>query len=430
MMVAPAFTGTLSLLGSVTIIYMIVRQRKYLDSRFRLLLGLFISDFVIAGFTIFLPLPIPAGTPGVMFAMGNDLTCNLQGAMFQIGCAAAALYTTALSHYFMCSIRNGLSDKEYAQQYEYKWHALSIGFPLATAMTVLALDSYAYVSFGCWIGPYPFGCHDSDEIECIRGDNAFLYAWLFMGLPLILMICYILYCMLQIYKTVHEISESRMAAQASTASFDLSVQTNPSSHALYNAKKETAIQAYLYVGCFVGTRQFAFVVYILDQAGVRQPVWLPVIDMTLWSLQGFFNVFIFIRPRIRALRRRFPEMGRLEATYNAIARFDELMPQQRSHRRRSNAALVRRLRRRTSRSREASLVSIGGDTNSSNHATMMEDLRTGHESGGPIASLTAMDSCHSSNDPKLASMSEDAIEIGSKVNSDEESRKCPKTEDH
>jgi len=229
-------------------------------------------------------------------------------------------------------------------------------------MIVLGLDSFAYVvSFGCWIGPDPFGCTttDTNEVECTQGENGFLYGWMLMGVPLILLVCFICYCMLEIYKTVHAIAVSlqELSTFGGGGGSDPAIITtsnnNNSDETTMTAKGEAAMQAYIYVGSYLVTHSWAFVVYIIDQAGAQQPFWTVGFAMLTWPLQGFLNAIIFLNPLVRSLRRRYPEMPRGKAVYNSIFHFDKLMPEQ-AARLRSNRRLNLALMQSYQRSRRQS----------------------------------------------------------------------------
>uniref|UniRef100_A0A7S3P6Q5 G-protein coupled receptors family 1 profile domain-containing protein n=1 Tax=Amphora coffeiformis TaxID=265554 RepID=A0A7S3P6Q5_9STRA len=371
--IAPAVSGTLSVIGSTIISVMILNQGKWKNVRFRLLLCLCLADIMNSLVYVTFPFPIPDGTPGAWGAMGNQQTCTFQGFMIHVS-LIGAFYNAAISHYFLCSIRDGLSHEEYAKKYETIWHVLAIGFSVGTALVALWMDLYAYTSLGCWIGPRPFGCAHSDNLECERGENAYVYGWAFMGIPAVILMVYTIFCMAQIYKALKEICESRggttseVIAQANRSNDTLLQEMTPShqeptsDHETSMAKKEIARQAYWYFGSYVVTHQFAFLVYIIDQVGIAQPFWTIFLHLASWPLQGFLNVFVFLSTRTRALQSRYPDLGCIRAVFYAVIRFDELMPEKISRRRRTNSVLVQRFREsQKDKKRNASIQSRSAD---------------------------------------------------------------------
>jgi hypothetical protein len=288
-------------------------------------------------------------------AKGNKQTCIAQGFLGQFA-LAGPFYNGALAHYFLLVIRGGMKDREIARKYELWWHLLAIVWPLGTAVAALWLDLYAFIYLGCWIGQTPLGCQSDDEIECVRGENAFLYGWFFMGVPLFILNTFIMYCMVQIYRYIQRIAQcqeqyefernnqnlrsSTVLRTSTPSTLDVS---NPSANStrrtslkvsnsnrrnsldLTSTRRETAIQSFLYVGAFIITHIWSvFLFWSVSLFDVTPPPFaLVLIQNTAWPLQGFFNVFIFLRPRISSLRRRHSELSYARLVYYATFRYDE-----------------------------------------------------------------------------------------------------------
>jgi hypothetical protein len=96
----PAFSGTLLIIGSSCIIWMLLAEkRKKLKSvKYRFLFALCLCDVVNSLWFAFFSLPIPKDTPGVWGAMGNYASCNAQGFFLQFG-IIGSFYNGALSLY-------------------------------------------------------------------------------------------------------------------------------------------------------------------------------------------------------------------------------------------------------------------------------------------------------------------------------------------
>ena len=99
------------------------------------------------------------------------------------------MYSASLSIYYLITIRSGRSASSRARirRLEPYLHAVPLVFGLATAVASLALDLFSYGLWDCWIAPYPPGCKESwrngGTTDCVRGDNASLYQWLFDLIP-------------------------------------------------------------------------------------------------------------------------------------------------------------------------------------------------------------------------------------------------------
>jgi hypothetical protein len=354
---APAFSGTLSLLGSSCVIWMLLAEnRKKLKSvKYRFLFALCLCDVVNSLCFMFFSLPIPKGTPGVWGAMGNYASCNAQGFFLQFG-IIGSFYNGALSLYFYKSLCASMKDEQIAKKYE-KWiHFGCLVWPLGTAIAAWQQDLYSFSGIGCWIAPEPLRCHRRDDIDCIRSEDAYIYVWVYTGIPLILLCLYIVYTMGLIYMKVKEVSRKAekwsmgtvgasivsnvqspdrnindeslqtrtQTSEVTSQRFSISGSDNRGKSRYAKRTQEAAWQAFLYVIAYVVTHMWAFVVVNIELGGGTTPSFLIIIQNFFWPLQGFANVFIFLRPRIQAIQKSSPEMHYFTAAYHSVFHYDEV----------------------------------------------------------------------------------------------------------
>jgi hypothetical protein len=361
--VAPAFSGTLSILGSSCIIWMLLAEkRKKLKSvKYRILFALCLSDIVNSLWYVVWSLPVPKGAPGVWGAMGNYASCNAQGFFIQFG-MTGSFYNGALALYYYKSLCHSMKDEQIAKTYE-KWiHTGCLVWSLGTATAAWQQDLYSFSGIGCWIAPEPLRCHTRDDVDCIRGEDAYLYSWVYTGIPLILICIYINYTMGMIYMKVKEIC--RKAERWSIGMVGASMGSNPSRTEVTQSsdrnsndeslhirsqtleatsrrfsisgngdrgrsryaerKKEAAWQAFLYVLAYAVTHMWAFVVGIIELGGGTNPFYVILLHVFFWPLQGFANVFIFLRPRIQSIQKSSPETYYFTAAYHSVFHYDEV----------------------------------------------------------------------------------------------------------
>ena len=341
--IAPAVSSFLSILGSVTILRMISTdwKRKIRKVKYRILMALSLSDIVNSSVFFVWSLPIPKDTPGVWGAIGNKATCDAQGFLMQVG-ILGSFFNAALSGFFMLTVCDGMSEKAIMWKYEIPTYVVAIGWSVGTAVIALFLDVYSFSGVGCYMAPEPLRCTKRDDVECVRGERAYLWVWLFTGIPLLLLLLYIMYTMGRIYFTVKEISEKadkitfdasneRFAAAPSGptdlhSSEQLNSATLPQQpRSRYAARvKETAVQAALYVIAYLITHIWAFVCNIVEQLGGTNPFFLVFIENFCWPLQGFLNVFVYLRPSIQSIRKSDPDIPYYKAAYHAAFEDDRL----------------------------------------------------------------------------------------------------------
>eukprot|EP00977_Amphora_coffeiformis_P021809 scaffold9945_cov182-Amphora_coffeaeformis.AAC.1 len=378
--ILPAFTGTLSIMGSSCIIWMLL-QRNFkllkLSVKYRFLFALSIADIINSSWFLYWSGPIPEGTPGVWGAMGNQTTCNVQGWFLQFG-LLGAFCNTALALYYHKGVVHNMKDREIASRYEIKSYVLAMLWSAGTATVALFQDLYAYSAVGCAIVPDPLRCHRRDDVECNRGENAYIYLWVYTGIPYLLLLIYIAYAMVAIYRKVKLVSskaekwsihstlahhrksslcmESReesprelvgndqnkveypeqalggtsgdcpvtqegpeIEGEDEPSGYTSSVQRKDAKATKYKERVvEAATQCGLYVLAYVVTHQFAFVVHTVEMFGGTNPGWLMILENTFWPLQGFANVFVFLRPQINILRKENPDLSYLRAAWKAL----------------------------------------------------------------------------------------------------------------
>lgn len=172
------FSSILSLIGSCTIVYKVLSNRRKATSYDRLMFGLSASDIVSSIAYGLYPFFSPAATSRRVWSIGSDATCSLLGFLTQFG-FAAAIYNGFLSFYYVLTIRYGMDRKFFAKRYEVLMHFFGVSFCLITALTGTAkgMFSEVEVGFGCWVNDFPHGCIDD---EC-RGA---LIGGLYGGIPI------------------------------------------------------------------------------------------------------------------------------------------------------------------------------------------------------------------------------------------------------
>ena len=321
-------TGALSLLGSATIIFLLLVQRSRIENvKYRFLFGLCLSDVLNSLWYIVWSTTLPEGS--IWGAWGNRATCNAQGFFLDLG-LIGPFYNGGLCLYYYQSITKKLSNKEIAKKYEWITHFLAFTWNVGTGVAALALDLYTVCGIGCWISPEPLFCERQTSVECTNNENAYVFAWVFNGMPLTFLAIFIFYCMVQIYKTIkaaykraeicsiHSFSEQdEQPAERTETGRPQSLQRRNAR--MYYADKihDAGVQCFLYVLVYFVTHAWAFVVVIIEQSGSRNPFAILFLNQFFWPLQGFCNVFVFLRPGIQSLRTQDPNLSYWRAAYKA-----------------------------------------------------------------------------------------------------------------
>jgi len=136
----PHFTGTLSFIGSSSIIYMILsdRENKLAKSKHRLMLSMCIFDVLSSSALATSTWAFPRES---LFygSIGNMTTCKIQYFFATLG-LAVPMYNASLCLLYLFTIRYRLHQRHFATKFEPYLQAASILLPLTIAIVPVATD--------------------------------------------------------------------------------------------------------------------------------------------------------------------------------------------------------------------------------------------------------------------------------------------------
>jgi len=205
----PIVTSFLSLSGSVTILFILLRKKRgRLSSTYeRLMYGMSCMNVLSSSANSLATLPSPADDPyydayGKYYqrfpGMGTTATCTAQGFLFHFGQIGTTLYYCTLSIYYVLIVRimcrSCIKEGSIQRRIEPILHGIPILYSLSTSIFLALTGNFNNATSVCWISPYPFTCR-KDPSTCTRGRHALLYRWIFSGIPVILIFFIILTCM-------------------------------------------------------------------------------------------------------------------------------------------------------------------------------------------------------------------------------------------
>lgn len=349
--ILPKVTSILSLLGSLYIVYDVMRMPFPLRQLYhRLLLGMSLFDCLATSAFFLTTWPIPPEVFPTYGASGTQQTCTAQGYFAQLA-ITTVLYRGGLATYYFLVIRMGWREGVFDQfKLGYLFHGLPILFGLGTASIAAAMGLINPFGWDCWIAALPMGCEESwnhgGETTCTRGDNATLYQWLFFYAPLWITILLVATLMMSIvyFFRKQERKNARwtqfaprntrglnggvtrqstllstttatltrmgtgLRSLGSSASF-WSSKSDAESRARFIHKKskqrarQITEQAALYIGSFLLVWTFPTILRIHEI--INEPIvyyhWAMLSAFFIPS-QGLLNFFIFMLPRFRTVR--------------------------------------------------------------------------------------------------------------------------------
>lgn len=141
MSVCMVISGLLSMFGSTTIVYRVLKREGDSKPFDRLMLGLSVFD-VIASFSFVLtPFMLPRETSVRVWALGNHVSCSLLGWLSQLS-VAAAWYSCLISFFFLATLRLRISNDDFAVRFEPYMHGLTVFYFLFSATFGVIFDIY------------------------------------------------------------------------------------------------------------------------------------------------------------------------------------------------------------------------------------------------------------------------------------------------
>lgn len=289
-------TGFLSCVGSSCILFDLIKRRrnneeKELPIRLRLVAGMSTFDLASSVAYALASWPVPSSYPFSFWNYGNQQTCNAQAFFIQWS-VGAICYNTCIAIYYFLLIHQNINKLILKSRVEPLMHTVSISFTLATAIAGIPLTIYNPIPWFCWIYSSPIRCYQNDAVDCIRGETAGIFHYVFLFGPLWFAMILILVLMVLIYCKIKRL-ETNVSARYSYTTAERKRHSQLFKH-----------QAVLYVGIFYITWLFRSLQKIMSDGGAEIPFWVFFLSVLFAPLQGFGNAIVYFYPRFMAKRRR------------------------------------------------------------------------------------------------------------------------------
>lgn len=311
MLWTPRISSTLSIIGSLLIIFMICRGGKERMKKIhnRLLMGMSFMDIINSVALGLFSTPFPKKLSSIIYgASGSTATCTAQGFFITLG-FSVPMYNCFLCLYYLAVIKYNVKD-DILEKYEIYAHVISILLPLAGSTVGAAFGVFRpTIKAYCWVAD---GCRLSTLLQQVSsssdpGDDASptcpvsfqeLVAINFVKISYMALtfitFTIIAYSMVSIYLSVRK--------QTKTMSQYQTFERGNSIHGSSEKKStltETFQQSSLYIAAF-----FCSNIWPIITALIKGKVWFPVMiaKAVFYPLQGFFNFCTYIRPRFVVLR--------------------------------------------------------------------------------------------------------------------------------
>lgn len=295
--IAPKPFSLLSILGSSYILKHILTSKERRSQVYHhILLGLCAYD-IIASFTMFWGTwAIPSGTPNVYLASGTIGTCNAQAFLQQLG-VAVPIYTAELAAYYFLVVSFSWKERQ-LKRIEILLHLIPSALGWTSSIVGIATNSFSDSVFWCWYSPDKYGFR-----------FGFFYG--------IVWACILLVCLLMALMYMKVLMQERKVKKYQHPNVVGATQTDTDRQTKQqrrekkaSASKKIAAQAILYSGSFILTWLFASWARIYEMVNGKDAPFAIQALFTIFSpLQGFFNMWIYFRPRYARYRLDHPDFS-------------------------------------------------------------------------------------------------------------------------
>ena len=352
LMITPMITGLVSFISSLIIIIMIYKSNLKLSTVYRrLVFGVSAFDLIQSLSQAISSMPMPVGSS--VGALGNDVTCDIQGLLVAVGINGSLLYSVSLSIYFLAMIRNRVvSERKIKEKLEPYLHAVPILFTLIAAAVLFITNSFNPTGSICATNiEDQTGCDTDPDVEC-KDQKAHLFiSYIFVAFPLlgalianIVIMCWIWRREYLMEKKNQKYRSGWLTTNASRGRGDISRNTTRNnsnvtptrngrgsealsplearlsrpSLASVRRRKEISRRAIAYILCSFLTYIFAFIFRVWPHSGHHPPFALELLRSIFLPLQGLFNIIIYTYPHVMSRKRNNPEYSWLRTFWEVV----------------------------------------------------------------------------------------------------------------
>ncbi|GFH52696.1 hypothetical protein CTEN210_09172 [Chaetoceros tenuissimus] len=358
-------SGAVSFICSSSLAYMIkANKEKGLKNPYRrLIFAISVADMMQSLSIVLGPFINDAAVSQARWAIGNEHSCRLNGLLLALGSTAVPLYSCSLSIYYYCKLYKKMTNERFWSNIE-RWMHIIIITSIAV-MNIIALSLnlfnsgvngslcfYAAAPTGCAQNPEIYGeCNSSPHLGTVRIFT--LISALTYVLCMALVVLFLSFLLWKIVATEKIFSMKANSTNVTTAkksdvakiekeitvkgnamnitndvefiNVDNNISSTPNMPSETSGKddsqmarayrQEMSLQLILYSLSFLCTYLLLIVLQFILATNKDPTIVLWLIAQTLYPLQGFFNILVFIRPAARVTRIRRDGISWLKAYY-------------------------------------------------------------------------------------------------------------------
>jgi len=327
----PVVSGFLSIMGSITIVVMMLRSigRRLSSTYGRLVFGMSCMDIMQSLAYCLSTLPSPKDSDLPWPSYGTTLSCSIQGWFLFAGGIGTTIYYCSLCIYYVLRIaKKDLTESTIKNKVEPFLHFIPLMYSIAAGIFLGISKNFNNAGPVCWIAPLPLNCLQLNDIECIRGKNAYRYRITLQAIPILIVFFIILTCMIILICTVDRQAKRMDKYMPNGSNLPLagSEQQNTRRESLSSSRissmiqrrEDTKIQGLFYIGAYFCTFLFPLIHQLTYMLSGRFYYILFILQNITSPLQGFFNFIVYIRPHIKEFSIDYPDLSFFHVFLKAI----------------------------------------------------------------------------------------------------------------
>ncbi len=330
----------------------------------RIIFGLSIADMFQSLAMITGPfMAVEAANTPAKWAIGNVVSCRINGLWFLIGLISSNLYTCFLCYFCFCKVARQTTDASFRKHIEWKIHSIILF--ITVAMSVAALVAKAIHTNGmgnmCGIAAFPPAFRGDPEIygACDKKLEKSQFILVAIATLALVPVCFVIIitlmtnicCYVKRTTTISgnvkpannlRSSNERIASNRTSAAMmgtnEVSEDTKGSEENGTNdfadlermaveaeCRKQFMIQASLYVIAYMATNiLFASMILMVVARGCYDEIFSTIASF-VFPLGGLYNILVYTRPKVIGLRRLHPKYSWLKA-FIFVVRVGGIMP--------------------------------------------------------------------------------------------------------
>jgi len=316
----PICSGFLSIIGSTSIVVMMLRStNKRLSVTYgRLVFGMSCMDIIQSLAYCFSTIPSPSDSDTHWSSYGTTLTCSIQGWFLFTGGVGTTLYYCSLCIYYVLMIaKRDITESTIKNKVEPFLHFIPLAYSITVGFFLGVTKHFNNAGTVCWIASLPRDCLQLEDVECIRGKNAYRYRLLLQATPVIIVFFIIITCMIILICAVDK-QVKRMEKYEPVQENRLQGSLSPRTSAMIQQREDTKVQGLLYIGAFFCTFLFPLIHQLTYILSGHLYYILFILQNIFSPLQGFFNFIVYIRPHIKELSKDYPDMSFFQVFMKAM----------------------------------------------------------------------------------------------------------------